>query len=126
MLFRKKVINKEPVDVDTDLKAVKNFLHDIGGDIKNIFYLCQEMEKLMAKEKELKENKAPEQSIRKNFEEQVKVWDKMLTVYEFFDEDEDVNAERVKNIAKELRKKAKEINPNSEKVKSLQDALAKY
>lgn len=104
-MFRRKKIKKQPINVDADLKAIKSFLQEIGSDVENIFYLCKQMERL--RQKDL--TNAPEETRRKNLEEQVKLWDKMLTIYEFFDEDVDVNSERVKNIAKDLRKKTKTV-----------------
>jgi hypothetical protein len=119
MFGRKKKLKKQPIDVEADIKAIKTFLKELSPDVKNIFFICQEMEKLKQKETEMSGRNAPAESLKKNLQEQIKLWDKMLTVYEFFDQDVDVNSERVKNIAKVLRSRAKELDIDPELKKKM-------
>ena len=103
--FRKKKHRK--VDVDKDLRAVALFLDEVSFDIKKIKTLLDHMISLRHKEKELLAKHAPAESLRFNTEKQAQVWDKLMEAYEYFDEDVDINGERIKLIAHDLKKKAK-------------------
>jgi len=107
-------------DLDKDLQAILDFLKESVQDIKTVYVLCKKMQQLREKEKHLVEGKAPQPSLQYNTKEQLEVFDKLLEAYDFFDEDVEVNKQRVKFIAKTLKKIAAERNVDSELLKSLQ------
>ena len=107
-------------DLDKDLQAILDFLKESVQDIKTVYVLCKKMQQLREKEKHLVEGRAPQPSLQYNTKEQLEVFDKLLEAYDFFDEDVEVNKQRVKFIAKTLKKIAAERNVDSELLKSLQ------
>lgn len=107
-------------DLDKDLQAILDFLKESVQDIKTVYVLCKKMQLLREKEKHLVEGKAPQPSLQYNTKEQLEVFDKLLEAYDFFDEDVEVNKQRVKFIAKALKKLAAERNVDPELLRSLE------
>ncbi len=113
-------VSVEDFDLDKDLQAIIDFLRESVSDIKAVYVLCKKMQQLREKEKHLVEGKAPQPSLQYNTKEQIEVFDKLLEAYDFFDEDVEVNKQRVKFIAKTLKQLAKDRNVNPELLRSLE------
>jgi DNA-binding protein H-NS len=103
------IVKKKEVhlDVETDVKAVLEFLKDANKDAKKVAELFEEYMELRGGEKILKKKKAPHNKLVDNIKKQIEKYDQILKAYEFLQMDADVNGERVKNIAKSIKRKAK-------------------
>ena len=102
-----KAPEKEYIDVEGDLKAVNEFLE--GINIKPIQKLLKQYSDLREEEIKLKEANADKRALRKNISEQIRIYDKILRAYEYFDLDTDISAERIKKIARKIRQNAEEL-----------------
>jgi hypothetical protein len=83
------------------MDAIKEFLSDVNSESK---ILIKELNKLEELEKERKVASAG--IVQVNLETQAKVIDKILERYEFFQNDVDINGQRVKIIVNQFLKKA--------------------
>ena len=104
-----KPAEKEYIDVEGDLKAVNEFLEGINGNVKSIQKLLKSYADLRKEEIQLREEKADKKALRSNIAEQVKLYDRILRAYEYFDLDADISAERIKKIARKIRQNAEEL-----------------
>ena len=87
------------------------------SDIKKMAGLFTQFRKLRKKEAEARKAR---KNIKAIIQQQVRLYDKILKQYEFFELDADINGERVKKISKALGEKAKKemIDPKLlEKIK---------
>lgn len=101
-LFRKKE-ELEIVDLIKDNKAIIDFLNEAGADINMLISHLQQLQEL---EKEF--SIASKELKKTNLETQAEILDKILLRYQFFQTDVDINGLRVKKIATEFLKTAKE------------------
>jgi hypothetical protein len=101
MAFFKK---DEKINVDLELAGVISFLKEVGDDLRIIYKQCVKMQELRSHRKDLHQQQVP--SIGKDFNlaEQIKVWDKLLKYYEFFDDDVEISKTRVQMIGNSLKK----------------------
>ena len=98
--FRKDPYQEEKqTDLPGELKAVLEFLRDT--DLKE---MIREMEKM--KELAEEEGLVDGEIIEKNLREQIRLFDKILQRYDFFQNDADINGLRLKKAAGELLRKA--------------------
>jgi hypothetical protein len=97
MAFFKKKKRKEKVDVLKDTTAIIEFLEDIQTDIDFLRPKLLELEEL-EKEQEVASDKLKPT----NISTQVKILDKLLERYEFFESDIVINGQRLKMIAGKL------------------------
>ena len=102
----------EKINIAQDLKQIENFLLSANSTVLDIQRLIKQFKNLRKQEIKLKTGKASKSSIKKNLESQIRIFDKILTKYEFFDIDEDISAARAKKIAKSLRTSAETIKIN--------------
>lgn len=101
-LFHKKD-ETEKVDVIKDSKAIVDFLGEAQNDISMLTSLLKQLQELQ------KEFSVTSTELRKtNLVTQADVLDKILQRYQFFQTDVDINGLRVKKIATEFLKTAKE------------------
>ncbi len=96
---KKKSPNK--ADVLKDVRAVLEELQDLKDEVKPLIKQLQKLEEL---EKEFEVGKEDIKLI--NLEAQAAVLDQILQRYEFLQDDIDINAIRVKQVAKEFLKRA--------------------
>lgn len=78
--------------IEGELDVIANFLKEVKMDVLKLSRLVQGMK----------------DSMGKGTKDQLNEWDKVLKDYMFFQEDADVNGERVKKISKALLDKANE------------------
>lgn len=103
-LFKKEEkIEKPAFDTDADLKAVLDFLKELGDQKKELIKHLQELKKLRHEHKVLTEEPAKEKNLRK----QLSLYNRFIIKYRFFKEDTDVNAIRIKKIAQHYLNLAK-------------------
>lgn len=95
---------EEKIDVNKDLRAILTFLSDVKYDIAKLSQKFKQLKELRQEAKVLSEEKLRKKNLRK----QIQLYDEILIDYEYFVDDADINGQRVKNIAKVLRKKAEE------------------
>jgi len=88
---------KKKVDSEKNIQAIISFMNELN-DNKNL--LLPELKELEELEKERKVAKSG--ILQVNIESQVKVLDKILSIYETFQNDTDINGLRVKEISKEV------------------------
>jgi hypothetical protein len=96
---------EEVVNINKDLDAISLFLKETIPVGNTLMKQITEMKKLRKKEKELRK---AGKDIKFNILQQVRIYDKILENYEFFEQDTDVNGERVKKISHALGKTAKQ------------------
>ena len=102
----------EKINIEQDLKQIENFLSTANSNISNIQNLIKQFKKIRKEASKLKTGKSSKSSLKKNLEGQIRIFDKILEKYEFFDIDEDISAVRAKKIAKSLRTRAETLNIN--------------
>jgi len=100
---------KEFVNVDSSVNAILVFLKETEPALKNITRLYNQFKLLRKRELQLKKNKAGKTALKNNIQKQIKKYDQILKAYELLELDTDVNGERVKNIADEIEKKARNL-----------------
>lgn len=91
------------VDVLKDIQAVLEELQDLKDEVKPLIKQLQKLEEL---EKEFEVGKEEVRLI--NLEAQGELLDQILQRYEFLQDDIDINAIRVKQVAKEFLKRAQQ------------------
>lgn len=94
---------KELIDVDRDLKAINEFFKGANGQIRELARLFKEYGELRKRYLHLRAAKASENIMGKSIAEQIKVYDKILKLGQFFVLDVDIVGERIKKIAKSLK-----------------------
>ncbi|MBD3355059.1 hypothetical protein GF361_03675 [Candidatus Woesearchaeota archaeon] len=95
------------IDVNKDIDAVLDSLNDVKPVISS---LIKDINKFKALKKQEKSRKnISDNELKKMTEEKVKVFDRILNQYEYYELDVDVNGERIKNISSVLGKKAKDF-----------------
>lgn len=121
-LFGKK--KKKIVDIDKDLQAISEYVAEVGSDLKELYKLLEDMRKLRKREHNMKKDKAFDEAVISNTEEQVRIWDDILRRYEFLDQDIELNGQRVKMIAGALRRLGaqKNIDPELQKMMKSKDS----
>lgn len=101
-LFRRKE-DSEKTDPLKDTKAILDFLAEANTDISTLTSHLQQLQEL---EKEF--SVASKELQKANLETQADILDKILQRYQFFQTDVDINGLRVKKIATEFLRTAKE------------------
>lgn len=86
------------INIGNDLNAISQFLDEACSDIKDL----QKKIKIL---KDIRKKRCNKDILEK----QILKWDEIIEFYEFFVEDVDVNAERVKKISKEFKKLGKKF-----------------
>ena len=114
-IFKKPKPEKK-LDINTDLRAVIDFLSEVNYDAQRLLRMFRELQSLRREYRVLQNEEMKQQNIVK----QVNVYDEILDLYHFFEDDADINGHRVKNIAKVL-KKAIEKMEDPELVKKTKD-----
>ena len=107
--FKKPEKEEEITDIESDSKAVIDFLSTARESVKKIQPLLKEFAKLRKLEEKLKEKNADEILLKKNLSAQIKAFDRILSLYELFNLDADISADRIKKIAKALKTSAEEL-----------------
>ena len=92
------VLAEQKFSIEKELDAVISSMNESGKDIIKLIKLCIEMR----------------ESLAKGTKEQLFAWDRVIKDYEFFEEDVDVNGERVKKITSALMEKAKAAKINKD------------
>jgi len=96
---------KEPVNINRDSKAIIEFIINLKHDQARLLRLFKEFLELRLEYRALQDPEAK----KKNFRHQVNIFDEIIQAYSFFQEDVDINGQRVKEIAKAIRKMAKKV-----------------
>jgi DNA repair ATPase RecN len=129
MFFKKPTKNTRDPEIDTipqdfnidkDISAIIDFIRESTRDIKEIYKLSKQLQALREKEKQMGDRHAPEPSLQHNVKEQIETFDKLLETYEFFDEDVEVNKQRMKFISRALKKHSQELKVDPELLTSLE------
>ncbi|MBW2992402.1 hypothetical protein KY345_04260 [Candidatus Woesearchaeota archaeon] len=92
---------EQKFSVEKEISAVIDSLRDSREDVLKLISICKQFR----------------ESLEKSTKEQLFAWDKLVRDYEFFEEDVDVNGERVKRITKALVEQAKSAGIDKEKLK---------
>ncbi len=100
-LFQKEAEPK--VDVLKDVQAIQESLREAPQETKTLLKELQKLEEL-----EQERHVAREGVISVNLEAQAKILDTILQRYEFYQNDVDINGIRVKQVARELLRKARQ------------------
>lgn len=98
----KKEEREEKVDILNNLQAILEFLEEVNTDIKGIQEQFSRLEELEKERVVAKKN-----LLEANLDTQAQILDKILTQYEFFQNDVDINGIRVKKIAQQFLENAK-------------------
>jgi len=101
----KKPEEQPKIDVDKDIDAILTSLEEVKPVIQKLITNLNKFKSVREQEKS-KSKKAH----KKITEKKVKIFDKILEQYEYYELDVDVNGERVKNISTVLGKEAKDSN----------------
>ena len=105
---------EEYVDVAKDLSAVVTFIRDETPILRKLLDMSVTMQELRKKEIQLKEQNAPDEDLRRILIDEIKLYDEILKLYEFYSLDVGVNGARLKKVAKVFKKKALETNVQSD------------
>lgn len=97
---------KQPVEVNVDAKAIADFLLDSSHDRERLLKLIKKFLELRLEYRTL----LTDEMKNKNIEHQINLFDEIISAYSFFQEDADVNGNRIKQIAKVLREAALKSN----------------
>lgn len=81
---------------DDDIEAVMTYLKEVHYDVRELMQQFIELKKLRSEKKMLSDEEAKIDNLRK----QIEVYDQLLLRYEYYTQDADINAIRVKIIAK--------------------------
>ena len=100
-MFGKKETEKK-VDTLKDIQALIEFLQEIKDDAKPLLKDLRQLEEL-EREREV----TNEEVLLVNLETQAEVLERILQRYEFLQNDADINGIRIKQVAKELLRRAK-------------------
>ena len=85
-----------PADTDTDIEAITTYLDDINHTVETLRKQFRILLELRRDARVLTD----ENLIKENLAQQVQIYDKLLSNYQYFDIDTDINGIRMKNIAK--------------------------
>lgn len=94
---------KEKVDIQKDLQAIGEFLADLDDERKRLFEDISKARELFQEAKVV-----DKKLLDKNLSHHIEVFDNIVKDYESFQNDVNINGIRVKNIAKDLLRRAKE------------------
>ena len=97
-----KPLPKRQIKVNQDIRAIADFLYNLKYEREKILRLVKEFMELRIEASALHD---PELK-KKNLRHQINLFDQIIQAYSFFQEDADINGNRIKNIAKVLRKSA--------------------
>jgi hypothetical protein len=100
---------EETIDVEKDLKAVNDFLKGVNTAVKNIQPLLKQFSNLRKQQSKLLSAKTGKKALKKNLESQIRLFDRIMKQYQFFDVDEDISAARIRKIAKALKQSAEKL-----------------
>jgi len=95
--FLKKKRKKQRVNPEKELKATIDFLKNSPSDIKQLSKLVNVVDTLRKS-----------RQTNNDLKREIKEFDKLLKVYRFFQDDVDITGERIKRIARLLKKEAEE------------------
>ncbi len=95
----------EKINQTKDISAIIEFLEEIDSDTKKLLPLFNQLAEL---EKERAVISAKPRLLQINLESQAKVLDKLLENYEFFQNDVDINGIRLKAIANQFLRNARQ------------------
>ncbi len=85
-----------PADTDTDIEAITTYLDDINHTVETLRKQFRILLELRRDARVLTD----ENLIKENLAQQVQIYDKLLSNYQYFEIDTDINGIRMKNIAK--------------------------
>ena len=108
-----KPLPKTKINVNKDVKAITYFLANLPYDDERLLRLFKEFLELRLEHYALSDDKLKRQNIIK----QVNLFDQIIDLYQYFQDDVDINGKRVKNIAKALTKVVKDQNIEEAKAK---------
>lgn len=103
---------KQEINYDADIAAIVYFFSNLNPHLESIVKSLKKLTEL--RKKEIISDDKEKNNILK---EQIDVFDELLKDYEIFELDTDINGERVKKLAKYLRKKAKKAKLSKEIIK---------
>lgn len=98
---------------ENDIKAINTFLENVNEDINELQEISKELEELKEEENVIEDKNVEKENMRK----QIKKFDKLLTKYEHFKSDADINAIRIKDLTETYLQKAEEKGLHSLKDK---------
>ena len=93
-----------PADLGADLRAIVDYLKNAHYDVEELLKMFAEFDKLRKEAKVLTDDKLKPENLKR----QIRVFDRLLLRYEFYDHDVEINGQRVKSIAKQLMESAEE------------------
>ena len=97
-----KPLPKEPVNINKDSKAIIDFLLGMDYDREHILRLFKKFLELR-----LDYHAITDEEVKlKNLRQQITIFDQLIQSYSFFQADNDINGNRVKQIAKALKQMA--------------------
>jgi len=104
-VFKKKP-KEEFIDIDKDLKAIREYIKGVNSRVKNLDARLKEFQDLRKLELQLLGKKISPQGMKRVIKNQIKIYDKVLKRYQLFRLDTAISGERIKKIAKALKNKA--------------------
>ncbi|MFC1801391.1 hypothetical protein ACFLZB_02925 [Nanoarchaeota archaeon] len=111
-----KPLPEKKLDINLDLRAVMGFLSEVDYDVQRILKQLRELQSLRREYRVLQD----ENMKKTNMTKQVNIFDQILDLYHYFEDDADINGHRIKNIAHAM-KKAIEKTDNQKLIKKTQD-----
>jgi phosphopantothenoylcysteine synthetase/decarboxylase len=100
----KKKVPKKRIDALSDLKAINEFLADFNTDVQKIKNLVLKLEELEKESQVMKK----EELLKINFQAQIKILEELMERYEFYQDDVIINGFRIRNVSRELLRRAEE------------------
>lgn len=88
---------------DDDIDAVMTYLKEVHYDVRELLHQFTELNQIRAERRVL----ADEEKKMDNLRKQIEIYDRLLLRYEYYTQDADVNAIRVKLVAKFYKEQAK-------------------
>lgn len=116
----RKAKKEEFVDIDKDLKSITRYLKGVNGNVKKLDSLFKDFQILRRNELHLKGKEFSPDTMKRIIRDQIKVFDKIIKIYEFFQLDTDISGERVKKIGKALKNKAYKLELSKDLLKKLE------
>ena len=117
-MFRKRP-KEEFIDIDKDLKAVREYIKGVSSRVKNLDTRLKEFQELRKLELQLAGKKISPLGMKRLIRKQIKVYDRILKRYQLFRLDTAISGERIKKIAKALKNKAFKYNLSKDLLKKL-------
>ncbi len=119
-LFKKET-EKKKIDIDTDIDAIREFCDDAKRDLKELEELLKNFENLH-KESHITRHTASHM----NTKTRIALFEDILERYSSFEDDVEINKERLKLIAKHLLDDASKAGHKEEVQLKKQDPLWKF